>query len=220
MCGGMYTTIANGYRRCVERPVLPAARENKMTPSNERLQFIMDIVAFHSGDLEGTPWDRWELHAEALQDAYALGASRQPVTLYRFFRWHGAILPHGGTLRQSNPVSVAMGESFQPHNYLTLPARVAAFIEEWHAALANCTDHWLTLSKLHFTQWQIHPYPDGNKRHARLMTVYGCGWFGLPPVCITLAEKPKYLDALRDADRAALARLFEAHTIGDNDHAT
>jgi len=212
--GSMYTTVAGGRRRYSRAPQRTPVRAQVGRVRLERLSFTMGVVAFHSGQLEGAAWDRWELHRDALHEAYTLGTAQKPVTIYHFLKWHGAILPCGGTLREANPVSMHMGESFAPHNYRTLPQRAGAFMREWAEALSDTRDPWLTLARLHFTQWQMHPFADGNKRHSRLMTVYGCGWYGLPAVCITLAVKQHYLDALNAADVPALARLFESNTIG------
>ncbi len=170
----------------------------------------MGMIAYHSGALEGAPWNQWELHADALYNAFCAGQEHKRLNMYHFLTWHRAILPHGGSLRTLDPVSVGMGESFRPEPAITLGAKVNQFVLNYTEPLiaqGKVLPH-LTLAVLHFNQWRMHPFADGNKRHARLMTVYGCGWLGLPPVDITLAEKARYLDALAGADLPALARLF------------
>lgn len=170
----------------------------------------MQKIAFDSAQLEGAnPWDQWELHAAALEEAYELGRQQKAVTMYEFYKWHGAILPFGGSLRQTEPVSLGMGESFKPAPVHLLPGIVNGLVRTtWPLELASRDAPLTTLAKLHFRQWQTHPFADGNKRHARLMTVYGCGWYGLSLVNITLAHKRAYIDTLQHADIAALAALF------------
>lgn len=164
----------------------------------------MGMVAYHSQQLENAGWDRWELHRDALIEAYELGRKRQPINMFHFLRWHRAILPFGGSLRDCNPVSVGMGESFQPVPYRQLPGVVNSFVRDWTADLNTM----LQVAERHFHQWRDHPFGDGNKRHARLMTVYGCGWIDAAPVCITLAHKTEYLDALSSANIDQLADIF------------
>lgn len=178
--------------------------------SATQLRFIMQKIAYDSARLEGAdPWDRWDLHTQALEDAYTLGRKRKPITMYEFFKWHSAILPFGGSLRQNEPASLQMGESFRPAPAHLLPGLINALVlTTWRIVLASREESLKALATLHFRQWQLHPFADGNKRHCRLMTVYGCGWYGIAPVNITLQHKSTYLDALRDADITALAALF------------
>lgn len=175
----------------------------------QRKKIVMGFIAWNSNLLEGAGWDCWELHRDALLEAYDLGLNRQPFTMYHFLKWHRAILPFGGTLRQSMPVSTGMGESFQPVPVAALAPLINQFVAGWIEQLDD-TRPLYSLAALHFDQWRIHPFADGNKRHCRLLTTFGCGWFGLDPVCITLRDKSIYLDALTNADLGNLAWLFKA----------
>jgi hypothetical protein len=168
----------------------------------------MGMVAFHSQQLENAGWDRWELHTDALMQAYQMGQRKQPMNIYYFLKWHAQILPFGGTLRDCNPVSVGMGESFAPVPVHLLPATVNQFVRGW-CDFPDDGSPLMHLARRHFAQWRDHFYSDGNKRHCRLMTIYGCGWFGIDPVMITTGHKAAYLDALAGADVPALAALFE-----------
>jgi hypothetical protein len=193
--------IATVERYQIKR-VLHARR---IAPTNSVwLEFVMGMIAYDSGELEGATWDQWELHRNALIEAYQLGQSGAPVTIYHFLKWHKAILPFGGSLRDTMPVSVGMGESFRPAPVHLLPARVNEFVREWTGRATSIH----TLASLHFAQWRMHPFADGNKRHCRLMTVYGCGLLGIDPVCISLANKYEYIDALDAGNIDALTQLF------------
>jgi hypothetical protein len=196
---------ATFWRRLNGREIQPVVRMR-------RKEFIMGIIAWESGRLENAGWDRWELHALAVNDAYDTGSARVPLALHHGTRWHRAILPFGGCLRTSNPVSVGMGESFRPAPWHKLPMLFYEFISAYSSRL-DANDPFYSMAQLHFEQWQTHFWADANKRHCRLLTTYGCGWLGIDPVCITLAVKDAYLDALAEADIDGLAALFAACQI-------
>ena len=73
-------------------------------------------------------------------------------------------------------------------------------------------------ARFHHRMVQIHPFPDGNGRLARIATdimveeVYGCSpvdWTGdLDPQAVS-ARRTSYIAALRAADRGDLVPLFE-----------
>jgi Fic family protein len=170
---------------------------------------VLRAIAIDSQKLEGAmDTDSWYHHANVLEAAFDAGLNRQPLNVYNFLKWHAGILPYGGTLRQCAPVSVGMGDSFSPADYHDLPRLMAAFVTDFNAALARTADPLSTVAQLHFNEWQTHFFPDGNKRHCRLLTVYCCGWFDVAPVHITLEDRPAYIDALAAASISDLARLF------------
>lgn len=157
--------------------------------------------------------DQWELYTSAMMEAYTLGADGKDFNAYHFLKWHGLILPFGGTLRESNPVSVGMGESFNPAPCRELSSRMMCLITDWARAMRDTSDPYLSLATMHFKEWQTHFFPDGNKRHCRLLTIYGCGRYGLPPIDIALPNKHRYLDCLQASNLPALADLFIDCTI-------
>jgi hypothetical protein len=193
------------FHRRLTRPVV----YGRVT-SRER--FVMNFIAHQSGALEGAAWDQWDLHSKAILNAYQTGLSHERLALHHMTRWHRSILPYGGCLRSNEPVSLGMGESFKPAPHTTLPKRLLEFSTSFCDRL-DAHEPFFSLAALHFEQWQIHFWPDGNKRLSRLMTVYGCGWFDLSPVCITLGDKHVYLDCLQNANVTGLARLFEARLV-------
>ena len=69
---------------------------------------------------------------------------------------------------------------------------------------------------LHHRFVQIHPFEDGNGRTARLLMSYVFARRGEPTPVITALEKPRYFDALQEADRGDLrtfARMLERKAI-------
>jgi hypothetical protein len=167
-------------------------------------------IAHRSAELEGYKMiaDQWELFTDVIQGAYERGLDRGPLDIYHFLKWHGGILPFGGTLRQCGVVSAEMGRTFRPALHSELPRLMPEFIKRFNAALPCAPDPYRAMADLHFDEWRTHYFLDGNKRHCRLLTVYACGFFDLPPVDITLAEKSLYLDALATGNMPALAELF------------
>ena len=57
---------------------------------------------------------------------------------------------------------------------------------------------------LHHRFVQIHPFEDGNGRTARLLMSHVLAKRGEPTPVITALEKPRYFDALQEADRGDL----------------
>lgn len=172
----------------------------------------MGMIAYQSNQLEGAGWDQWALHQNALLEAYRLGKNKSPLLIYHFLKWHKAILPFGGILRESMPVSMGMGESFNPKPVSVLPAWANAFVQTWTQRVLQ-SPTFLTLAELHFEQWAAHAWADGNKRHCRLLTVYGCGLINANPVCITLGDKSTYINALDASDIECLAGLLESRQV-------
>ena len=69
---------------------------------------------------------------------------------------------------------------------------------------------------LHHRFVQIHPFEDGNGRTARLLMSYVFARRGEPTPVITALEKPRYFDALQEADRGDLrtfVRMLERKAI-------
>jgi len=178
-----------------------------------RQRAVFEQIARHSIELENGNMDQWELLTDTLINAYDMGRDGADINAYHFLKWHGAILPYGGTLRQCNPISVGMGESFQPAPCRELSPRMMALLQTWSETMRSAGDPYYLLAHLHFAEWCTHFFPDGNKRHCRLLTVYGCGRLGVAPIDIDLLVKARYIDALANADVTALARLFEDCTI-------
>ena len=56
---------------------------------------------------------------------------------------------------------------------------------------------------------QIHPFEDGNGRTARLLTSYVFAKRAEPTPVITALDKPRYVDALQEADRGALRAFVQ-----------
>ena len=56
---------------------------------------------------------------------------------------------------------------------------------------------------------QIHPFEDGNGRTARLLMSYVFAKRAEPTPVITALDKPRYLDALQEADRGALRAFVQ-----------
>lgn len=172
--------------------------------------FIMGKIAIDSQSLEGQPWDRWQPHAAAVSNAYHTGQEGRPLELFKFFLWHSQILPHGGSLRTLDAVSVGMGESFDPADWRILPRLAREFVTRVNHVISHSTESpFMVMAQLHFDGWKTHFWSDGNKRHCRVLSNYIAGWYHRGAIDVTLNHKKRYLDALQTANIAGLAALLE-----------
>jgi Fic family protein len=94
---------------------------------------------------------------------------------------------------------------------VSLPAALPADLREWsrstrqlagqHAVVHAATHHaWLE---------RIHPFVDGNGRAGRLVLNFMLVQAGYPPAVILATQRPRYLQALRAADRGNSNPLAE-----------
>ncbi len=105
-----------------------------------------------------------------------------------------------------------------PVSWPLVPAEMDAWIDlvnQLDPAALHFPEH---LADLHCRFERTHPFLDGNGRTGRLLANLVLIRLGYPPAIIYKRERPRYLDALRKADRGepgALGEMF-ARAILDN----
>ena len=89
------------------------------------------------------------------------------------------------------------------HRYAE-PGETPALMERWTHSFQRDLERSayplpLFLAESHCSFLRIHPFGDGNRRTARLLTNYVLLRYNLPPIVIKSAERDRYIGALQEA---------------------
>jgi fido (protein-threonine AMPylation protein) len=115
-----------------------------------------------------------------------------------------------GSFRQHDIAAFPGG--LTPPTMVAVPGLVSDWLERVNAGPESGEHFVAFLARIHAEFEAIHPFRDGNGRTGRLVVNLLLVRHGLPPAIIYNRDRPKYLDALRRADRSrdigALAEMF------------
>lgn len=163
--------------------------------------------------------NQWEAVNIARAQAEYSGRSRGNVLDSDFLRTlHRRMFDNtwewAGTFRRSD-------NNISPHPWHNVPALVHDLAEnvraQYDASGKSDAEVDAIAARFHHELVRIHPWPNGNGRHARLATDLLCAQWGRPAFTwgsgANLAEggnaRVAYIDALRRADRGALGPLLK-----------
>lgn len=186
-----------------------------------RKNYLETLAGFHSAALEDPisaklgliPGYRGRVQRKKLKDsqktiqeAYrALQREKDPIAQESFAMVNGIILNNGNTSIGPTPyrnARVTLGLKYTPPNYVKVPELMTSLTTRLHELQKDNKCHPIELAiDAHFGIASIQPFPDGNKRTARLVQARILDLNGYPVPVIPFGERGLYLNLF---DKAAL----------------
>ena len=181
---------------------------------------------------------------DAIEMVFQTVKDERPLSESVVKEWHALLTRHQDTApgvdRQGRRIGIPFLKGAykrRPNNPRTADGTIHEYCPPEHTAsemerlLAMHREHErrrqlpapIEAAWLHHRFVQIHPFEDGNGRTARLLMSYVFARHGEPTPVITTQEKPRYFDALQEADRGNLrtfVRLLERKAADGLEFAT
>ena len=167
---------------------------------------------------------------DAIEMVFQTVKDERPLSESRIKEWHALLTRHQDTAPAVDEQGRRVGIAFlkgaykhRPNNPRTADGTIHEYCPPEHTAsemerlLAIHHGHErdgelpapIETAWLHHRFVQIHPFEDGNGRTARLLMSYVFARRAEPTPVITALEKPRYFDALQEADRGALRTFVQ-----------
>ena len=167
---------------------------------------------------------------DAIEMVFQTVKDERPLSESRIKEWHALLTRHQDTAPAMDPRGRRVGIAFlkgaykrRPNNPRAADGSVHEYCPPEHTAsemerlIAMHRAHErdgaipapVEAAWLHHRFVQVHPFEDGNGRTARLLMSYVFARRAEPTPVITTLEKPRYFDALQEADRGALRTFVQ-----------
>ena len=160
-------------------------------------------------------------HREAFARVLAHAVGDEPLTTTFIREIHAALLDHiledrGQWKATANAILGATRGTAPPEQ---VPWRMTQWAENttWQASHLDGDALAYALADAHADFEGIHPFSDGNGRTGRMLLLWQSLRATGLPVIIEVGQRPRYIDALRDDDRADLADLISEQWAREQD---
>lgn len=177
------------------------------------------IILYHSFPASSRNVDLREIyeiknHEQAFHYILSELGHDHPLTIGTIKMIHAALtdkLQHDRGQFKSLENAIA-GAEFQTASVVETPLLMQQWLDKLNDRMdqaQSADDYYLAISEAHIAFERIHPFSDGNGRTGRLLINYSLLQHNLPPVVISVDDKPQYMSFLIKQDSKRLSRYIQ-----------